>query len=393
MDMKFSEEELTFQREARAFLATAWELDLKPAYGDAAFDRDIQLEWQYRLHRQGWMAPAWPQEYGGTDWTVTQHFIWETERTRAGAPDTVPFGVKMVGPVIYTYGSQAQKDQFLPRILNSQDWWCQGYSEPGAGSDLASLRTRADLEGDEYIINGTKIWTSFAHYADWMFCLVRTTAEGPKQAGISFLLIEMNSPGISVIPITTMDGEHHLNQVQFDNVRVPVANRIGEQDKGWTYAKSLLALERSAIAGVAGSKCALAEVRELAARETNGGKRLLDNSFFQVRLAEADIELMALEVTEMRVLSAAAGGAVPGPESSILKLKGTVIQQALQELYMEIAAHYGGLLPDHLNVEDVGHDFGSTARQRFLLGRAASIYGGSTEVQKTIVAKSVLGLR
>jgi alkylation response protein AidB-like acyl-CoA dehydrogenase len=298
----------------------------------------------------------------------------------------------MVASVIIDYGSDEQKAKFLPRILQSDDWWCQGYSEPGAGSDLASLKTRADLDGNEYVINGSKIWTTYAQYADWIFCLVRTDSSGRKQEGITFLLIDMKTPGITVRPIDTIDGFHHLNEVFFDNVRVPVENRIGEEGKGWTYAKSLLVQERLSIAEVADSKRALTELRELARGEVNGGKPLLEDPLFAKRLTDVEIELMAVEFTELRALASIAEGDEPGPESSLLKLQGTEIQQTIQQLRMDVAGYYSGTLQGDLGADQLGHDFADSAQKNFFRGRAASIYGGSNEVQKNITAKYVLGL-
>lgn len=392
MDTSFAPEDLAFRDEVRTFFAEAWGADLQARLDNPATFRDAVVEWQQRLYRKGWIAPGWPEQYGGTGWSATRKFIYESERAAAGVRDVVPFGLTMVGPVIYTFGSEEQKQRFLPRILNSEDWWCQGYSETGAGSDLASLKTRAVRDGDDYIVTGAKLWTTYAQYADWIFCLVRTSSEGKKQEGISFLLIEMDSPGIKVNPIVTIDNHHSLNEVEFNDVRVPVANLIGEQDKGWTYAKSLLAHERTAIAGVADSKRRLGELRELAAREVNGGRTLLDDPLFQQRLSDIEIELMALEFTELRVLATVASGGAPGAESSLLKIKGTELQQAIQELRMELAGYYQGVLPNELRAEQLGHAFGSRARQAFMYGRAATIYGGSNEVQKNIIAKAVLGL-
>jgi alkylation response protein AidB-like acyl-CoA dehydrogenase len=308
MDTAFSPEELAFRDEVRSFFAKAYDGELRARMEAAATFRAATIEWQQRLFEQGWIAPSWPAEYGGTGWDATRQFIFDSERASAGIPEAVPFGLKMVGPVIYTFGTQEQKERYLPRILRSEDWWCQGYSEPGAGSDLASLSTRAVLEGDEYVVTGAKIWTTYAQYADWIFCLVRTSREGKKQDGISFLLIDMRSPGIRVNPIASIDNHHSLNEVEFESVRVPVANRIGEQDKGWTYAKALLAHERTAIAGVADSKRNLAQVREYARREVNGGRSLLGDPLFQKRLSDIEIELMALEFTELRVLASVASG-------------------------------------------------------------------------------------
>ncbi len=392
MDTSFAPEDLAFRDEVRAFFAEAYDADLQARLNNLETFKDAVIDWQKRLYKQGWVAPGWPKEYGGTGWNATQKFIFETERSAAGIRDVIPFGLNMVGPVIYGFGNEEQKQRFLPGILQSDDWWCQGYSEPGAGSDLAALKTRAVREGDEYVVTGAKIWTSYAQYADWIFCLVRTNSEGKKQDGISFLLIDMTSPGIKVNPIVSIDNHHSLNEVEFNEVRVPVANLIGEQDKGWTYAKALLAHERTAIAGVADSKRNLAETRDFAAREINGGKSLLSDPLFQKRLSDIEIELMALEFTELRVLASVAAGGAPGPESSLLKIKGTEMQQAVQELRMEVAAYYQGVLPSDLSSEQLGHDFGSQARQSYMYGRAATIYGGSNEVQKNIIAKAVLGL-
>lgn len=392
MDTRFSEEDLAFQQDVRQFLQEAWDPELAARCHGVATMKEGVVEWQRRLHRKGWMAPHWPVEYGGTNWTVTQRFIYNSERALVGAPEAVAFGVTMVASVIIAYGSEAQKARFLPRILSSEDWWCQGYSEPGAGSDLAALKMRADREGEEYVLNGSKIWTTYAQYADWIFCLVRTDNSGRKQEGITFLLIDMKSPGITIRPIKTIDGFHHLNEVFFDNVRVPVENRIGEEGKGWTYAKALLVHERLSIAEVADSKRALSELRELARQEVNGGRVLLDDPLFARRLTDIEINLMALEYTELRALASIAEGKPPGPESSLLKLQGTQIQQAIQELRMDVAGYYSGTLQGELSAEQLGHAYADTAQKLYFRGRAASIYGGSNEVQKNITAKFVLGL-
>ena len=394
MDTAFATEELAFRDEVRAFFAQAYDEEMQErlASRDPATYRQAIVDWQKRLHDKGWIAPGWPEEYGGTGWDATQTFIYETERAAAGVRDVLPFGLKMVGPVIYTFGTQEQKERFLPAILSTDDWWCQGYSETGSGSDLASLKTKAELDGDDYVVNGTKIWTSYAQFSDWIFCLVRTNSDGKKQEGITFLLIDMTTPGIKVNPIVSIDGHHSLNEVEFNNVRVPVSNRIGEQDKGWTYAKALLAHERTGIAGVADSQRNLAQIQELAAQEINGGKALLSDALFQKRMSDIEIELMALEFTELRVLASVAVGGAPGAESSLLKIKGTEMQQAVQELRMDVAAYYQGLLPGDLSDEQVGHSFGSQSRTAYMYGRAATIYGGSNEVQKNIIAKAILGL-
>ncbi|MEO0436466.1 MAG: acyl-CoA dehydrogenase family protein [Pseudomonadota bacterium] len=392
MDTSFSDKDLAFRDEVAAFFDENFTDEIRARLQDNKQYKDAIVAWQRVLNDKGWIAPNWPVEYGGTGWTPTQMYIYESERATRGIPNTVPFGLSMVAPVIYTFGNDEQKQRFLPRILNSDDWWCQGYSEPGSGSDLASLKTKAELDGDHYVVNGAKIWTTYAQHADWIFCLVRTSSEGKKQHGISFLLIDMHSEGIKVNPIESIDNHHSLNEVEFNNVRVPVENLIGEQDKGWTYAKALLAHERTGIAGVADSKRALREVRKLAEQEINGGKALIEEPLFQKRLSDIEIELMALEYTDLRVLSQVESGGAPGAESSLLKIKGTEIQQSIQTLAMMVAAHYQGVLPTDVDTETLGNDFGSAARRTYMYGRAATVYGGSNEIQKNIIAKAVLGL-
>ncbi|MEM8942287.1 MAG: acyl-CoA dehydrogenase family protein [Pseudomonadota bacterium] len=392
MDTSFSPAENAFRDEVAAFFDSKFTEELRARLKDTATYKEAIVEWQRILNDKGWVAPNWPVEHGGTGWTPTQMYIYDSERSARGIPNSVPFGLSMVAPVIYTFGNQEQKDRFLPRILKSEDWWCQGYSEPGSGSDLASLKTKAELDGDHYVVNGAKIWTTYAQHADWIFCLVRTSTEGKKQHGISFLLIDMHSEGVKVNPIVSIDNHHSLNEVEFNNVRVPVANLIGEQNKGWTYAKALLAHERTGIAGVADSKRALGEVRKLAEREINGGKALIEDPLFQKRLSDIEIELMALEFTDLRVLSQVESGGAPGAESSLLKIKGTEIQQAVQTLAMMVAAHYQGVLPTEIDTDVLGNDYGSAARRAYMYGRAATVYGGSNEIQKNIIAKAVLGL-
>jgi alkylation response protein AidB-like acyl-CoA dehydrogenase len=350
------------------------------------------VAWQKKLHAKGWIAPDWPVEYGGTGWSSTQKYIYETERGLAGIPDVIPFGLKMVAPVIYTFGTEEQKARFLPRILSSDDWWCQGYSEPGAGSDLAALTTSAEYAGDNYIVNGRKIWTTLAQFADWIFCLVRTSKGVRRQEGISFLLIDMKSPGITVKPIIAIDGQHSLNEVLFENVLVPTENLIGEQDKGWTYAKALLAHERTGMAEVADSKRMLDQLKLRAVAEVNGGNPMIEDPVFQMRLSDIEMELMALEYTELRVFASMASGGMPGPESSLLKIKGTEISQSIHELQLQLASYYGGALQGELSSEVLGHNFATEARGKYMYGRAATIYGGSNEVQRNVIAKAVLGL-
>ena len=392
MDTRFSDEDNAHRAEVHAFLQQAFTPELAARLDDDAVWPQAIVEWQRRLFERGWAAPGWPREHGGCDWSATQRCIYELERSAIGAPEVLPFGIKMVGPVIIQFGSSELQARFLPRILRAQDWWCQGYSEPGAGSDLAALKTRADREGDEYVVNGSKIWTTYAQHADWMFCLVRTESSARRQDGIGFLLIDMKSPGIRVSPIASIDGVHSLNEVFFDAVRVPAAQMVGEPDKGWTYAKSLLAHERTAIAGVGDSKRQLRRLRELARRETRGGRPLLDDPIFQARLADVEIELMALETLELRALCDATQGKGPGAESSLLKIKGSEVQQAIQRLTMDAAGLYGAVLQGALSHDAIGHDFGDAARRAYMYGRASTIYGGSNEVQKNITAKAVLGL-
>ena len=391
MDTAYSAEDLAFRDEVRGFFEKAFTPEVLKRLRSSDYKEAIE-DWQKKLYEQGWIAPNWPAEHGGTGWTATQKYIYETERSLAGIPSVVPFGLVMVAYVIIAYGTDEQKSYFLPRILKSEDWWCQGYSEPGSGSDLASLKTKAERDGDDFIINGAKIWTTYAQYADWIFCLVRTDNSGKKQEGITFILVDMKTEGIKVNPIISIDNHHSLNEVEFNNVRVPAKNVVGEVGKGWTVAKALLAHERTGIAGVADVKRAVRVIKEVAAKEENGGQRLLDDPGFQQRLADIEVELMALEFTELRTLATQAAGGFPGPESSLLKIKGTELQQATQELLMEIAAYYQGVLPTDLDSNALGHEFATDARRSYMYGRAATIYGGSNEVQKNIIAKYVLGL-
>ena len=390
MDIALAAEDLAFRDEVCNFLDTEFDAEMQAHLKSKGTTG--MVAWQRKLHAKGWVAPNWPEEHGGTGWTATQKYIWESERSLRGIPDVVPFGLVMVANVIMGFGSDEQKEYFLPRILNSDDWWCQGYSEPGSGSDLASLKTKAERDGDDFIINGAKIWTTYAQHADWIFCLVRTDNSGKKQEGITFILVDMKSEGIKVNPIIGIDNEHNLNEVEFNNVRVPAKNVVGEVGKGWTVAKALLAHERTGIAGVADIKRTMSLIKEAAAKETNGGQRMLDDAGFQQRMADIEVELMALEFTELRTLATMAAGGFPGPESSLLKIKGTELQQATQELRMELAAYYQGVLPTNMDPSVLGHEFGSDARRAFMYGRAATIYGGSNEVQKNIISKYVLGL-
>ncbi|MGB3809610.1 MAG: acyl-CoA dehydrogenase family protein, partial [Parvibaculum sp.] len=323
MDMSFSPEDLAFRDEVRTFIADNYPKDLKSRRTRGEMTKDDILKWHRILHKKGWVVPHWPTQYGGTGWSITQRYIWNEENARAETQPLLPFGLAMVGPVIFNYGNEEQKKRFLPGILSGDDWWCQGYSEPGAGSDLAGLKTRAVRDGDHYVVNGHKIWTTLAQYADWMFCLVRTDPTSKPQEGISFLLIDMKTPGITVRPIITMDGAHEVNEVFLEDVKVPVDNLIGEENKGWTYAKFLLGNERSGIAGVARSKKAIEKLKSIATAELMDGEPLIKTDEFARKVAELEIDLSALEVTELRTLAAESKGRGPGPEASILKIKGT----------------------------------------------------------------------
>ena len=400
MHVSLTDEERRFQQEVRTFFADKYPRDIRDKVNnDVPLSKEEYVRWQTILFEQGWSAVNWPVEYGGTGWTTVQHYLYANEMAMANAPDMVPFGVKMVGPIIYTYGSDAQKARFLPDILESRVWWCQGYSEPGSGSDLASLKTRADRDGDHYVINGTKTWTTLGQMADWIFCLVRTSSDvARRQEGISFILVDMQTPGVTVRPIITIEGEHEVNEVHFEDVRVPADNLIGEEGKGWTYGKVLLQHERTNIAGVARSKYRLSRLREKAAQPIHGARPLAEDRNFLRKLATLEIELKALEYTELRTLAAVAVGKAPGPESSILKIRGTEIQQGLDELFMEAAGYYAlPFVPDQYELEfaeeeRIGHGGETRTSLRYFNNRKASIYGGSNEIQKNIIAKHVLGL-
>jgi len=399
MNLDFSPEDIAFRDEARAFVAENYPAHLREKrQSEEAWSKEDYLSWHKILAKKGWIAPGWPKEYGGTGWTATQKYIWSEVQAEADTIPILPFGISMVSPVIYTFGAPEQKAKFLPPTLNGDIWWCQGYSEPGSGSDLASLRTRAVREGDYYIVNGQKTWTTLAQHADWGFFLVRTDPDSKPQAGISFLLIDMKTPGITVRPIITLGGEHEVNDVFLDYVMVPVANRIFEENQGWTAAKFLLAHERSGIAGVARSKRGIERIRSMASTELgDDGASLLSDAFFKRKVAELEIDLTALEFTELRTLAGEASGKGPGPESSLLKIKGTEIQQRVNELALEAAGHYGapyfrGFPVDGDNAHPIGPDYAHETAPTYFNGRKTSIYGGSNEIQRNIIAKMVLGL-
>ncbi len=400
MNVNLSDDELAFREEVRAFFREKYPADLRAKQDRGiALNKEETVRWQKILYEQGWAAVNWPVEYGGTGWSAIQKYIFADETAAANAPDMIPFGVKMVAPVIYTYGSEEQKARFLPDILQSNVWWCQGYSEPGAGSDLASLKTRAERRGDTYTVNGTKTWTTLGHYADWIFCLVRTDPNvARRQEGISFLLIDMSTPGVTVQPIITIEGEREVNEIHFEDVEVPVDNLVGEEGKGWTYGKVLLQHERTNIAGVARSKYRMKLLRQRASRPVHGAPPLMEDRNFVRKMAALEIDLKALEYTELRTLAAVAVGKAPGPESSILKIKGTEIQQAIDTLCVEAAGYYAlPWVPEqyHLDFPEedgIGEGTETQSALRYFNNRKASIYGGSNEIQKNIIAKHVLGL-
>ena len=400
MDLRFTPEENAFREEVRAFFRDNLPDDIRSKMVDGEHvGKDDLVRWTRILNGHGWGAPHWPTEYGGTGWGPMKQYIYLEELQRFPAPTPLPFGVNMVGPVIYTFGSEPQKQRFLPRILNVDDWWCQGFSEPGAGSDLASLKTKAVRDGDHYIVNGQKTWTTLAQYADWIFCLVRTNPEAKKQEGISFLLIDMKTPGIEVRPIVTMDGGREVNEVFLTDVKVPAENLVGEENRGWDYAKFLLGNERVNIARVGMSKQRITRIRELAALEFAGSRPLIEDERFREKLASIEIDLKALELTQLRVVAADAkrgNTGKPDPASSILKIKGSEIQQATTHLLMEVMGPF--VLPyegadDHGRNEPFdGPDYAAVTAPAYFNTRKVSIYGGSNEIQKNIIAKAVLGL-
>jgi pimeloyl-CoA dehydrogenase large subunit len=399
MDLNYTGEDLAFRDSVRGFLEQNLPADLQhKVRNHLRLAKDDYVRWHRILATQGWVAPGWPVEFGGPGWSPVQRHIWEEECARAGTPPILPFGVNMVAPVIMAFGSQAQKEYFLPRILSCEDWWCQGYSEPGAGSDLASLKTTAVREGGHYIVNGQKTWTTLAQHADMIFCLVRTDSGVRKQEGISFLLIDMRTPGITVRPIITLDEDHEVNEVFFDDVRVPVKNLVGQENKGWDYAKFLLGNERIGIARIGMSKHRIRRIKELAAKEFDGERPILDNPRFREKLAAIEIELKALEMTQLRVVAAEGKREKgrPDPASSILKIKGSELQQATTELLMDVVGPYA--LPYQTdqdagwNEPPVGPDWAGPIAPTYFNYRKVSIYGGANEIQKNIIAKAILGL-
>jgi pimeloyl-CoA dehydrogenase large subunit len=399
MDLRFTEAENKFREDVRAFFKAALPEPIHRKMEEGRrLEKDDIVVWQRILNKKGWATPFWPTEYGGTGWTPMQQYIFLEEMQKTPTPPPLGFGVNMVGPVIYTFGSREQKAHYLPRIQNIDDWWCQGFSEPGAGSDLASLKTRAERQGDHYVVNGQKTWTTLAQYADWIFCLVRTDTAAKKQEGISFLLIDMKTPGITVRPIITIDGGHEINEVFFDDVKVPAKNLVGDENKGWNYAKFLLGNERVGIARVGMSKQRIRRIRELAATEMAGDKPISENPRFREKLAAIEVELKALEMTQLRVVAAEGKRerGKPDPASSILKIKGSEIQQATTELLLEVVGPYA--LPyqreqdEGWNEPPIGPEWAGPVAPTYFNWRKTTIYGGSNEIQKNIIAKAILGL-
>ncbi len=396
MDMDFSHEEIAFRDEVRQFLSDKLtdRLRIGARKTPGVFvEPDIGLEWHRILYEQGWVAYFWPEEHGGTGWSHTQRYIFEKECALAGAPAVSIIGLRLLGPVLCAFGTEEQKAKFLPRLLSAQDYWAQGYSEPGSGSDLASLKTNARREGDQYVINGSKIWTTHAHHANWIFCLVRTNSDGRKQQGISFLLVPMDQPGVTVTPIVSMSGDHEVNQVFFDNAVTDAANLVGEEGQGWTIAKFLLENER-------GGSCAaprlLTQIDAL--KQLFGHEKIRANGEFSSRLAQLRLQAEALEYTELRILAELAKGRQPGPQTSLVKLIASNLGQDIDELRTDLFAYDGLQLPYERPLygneapEPIGIPEAQIAMGKYLNSRASTIYGGSNEVQKNIIAKTVLGL-
>ncbi|HEY8027387.1 MAG TPA: acyl-CoA dehydrogenase family protein [Burkholderiaceae bacterium] len=394
MDLNFTAEEEAFRVEVQAFLAAELPeaLSDKVRRGRRLAKADME-QWHAILNRRGWLANHWPVEHGGPGWNAVQRFIFENECALAHAPRIVPFGVNMLGPVLLKYGSEAQKRHWLPRILDGSDWWCQGYSEPGSGSDLASVKMAAVRQGDHYVVNGQKTWTTLGQHANMIFCLVRTDPDAKKQEGISFLLIDLCSPGVEVRPIITLDGDHEVNEVFFTDVHVPLQNLVGEEHRGWTCAKYLLTYERTNIAGIGFSAAALRELKRFAAKQKRNGRLLIDDPFFAARVARVEIELENMKTTNLRMIAAVAGGGVPGAESSMLKIRGTEIRQEISSLMRRAMGPYAQpWVEAGEGLEAIGPGEAETAATNYFNNRKLSIFGGSNEIQRNIISKMILGL-
>ena len=398
MDLAFTKEEQAFREEVRQFFRDNVPPETRRKMIEGRhLSKDEMVTWWRILNKKGWGVSHWPEEYGGTGWSSVQHYIFNEELQAYPAPQPLAFGVSMVGPVIYTFGNEEQKKKYLPRIANVDDWWCQGFSEPGAGSDLASLKTKAVRDGDHYVVDGQKTWTTLGQHADWIFCLVRTDFEAKKQRGISFLLIDMKTPGITVRPILTLEGRHEVNEVFFDAVRVPVENLVGEENRGWDYAKFLLANERTGIARIGLTKERIARIKRLAREMPAGSGTMWDDPAFRGRVAEVEVELKALEITQMRVAAkqGRADSVEPDPASSLLKIRGSQLQQAATELLVELAGPFALAAPARgagANNLPGGFDWVDAAAPSYFNNRKVSIYGGSNEIQHNVIAKGILGL-
>lgn len=398
MNLNFSPEEISFQEEVRDFLKQELTQDLVNAakHSSAVFtEKEVAMKWQKKLANKGWLVPSWPEEYGGTNWTQTQRYIFSSECAKAGAPNLIPMGLAMIGPLLLGKGTKEQKDYYIPRIISGEDYWCQGYSEPGAGSDLASLQCKAERVGDEYVINGTKIWTTHAHLANKIFCLVRTDNSGKNQEGITFLMLDMNQPGVKVEPILTMAKDHDFNQVVFTDAVAKVSDRIGEENQGWSVAKYLLEFERSG--GIGGSKSLsdLDFIRRLIKKISSTHK---DSSFadtHNTKVAELEIKALSIQYTSLRILSSLTKGDSPGPESSMMKTLVTDLEQEISELTLEVIGYYGIPFQDTSlgsNKPAIGDEDYRSIAGKYQNLRATTIYGGSNEIQRNIMAKAVLGL-
>ena len=398
MNLNYTDEDNKFRKEIKDFIkSNLSEEVLKRVSNGGKYTKDEIVNWQKALYKKGMFAANWSKDYGGCDWTPMQRYIFDQETAFANTPQIVPFGVTMVGPVIIKFGTSIQKEKYLPKILNSEHWWCQGYSEPGSGSDLASLQTKAVSEGNNYIVNGTKTWTTLAQYSDWMFCLVRTNTKSKPQEGISFLLIDMNSKGIKVEPIITLDGSHEINTVYLEDVVVPKDNLIYEENKGWTVAKYLLSHERTSIAQVARSKSAIKKLKNIASQETYLNSPLINNVRFRDKLTKLEMDMHALEYSELRILSDEAKGGAPGSEASFLKIRGSELQQKISELTLEAVGSFGIVKSNESNIEKTneyfpGPEYANNVGADYLNLRKTTIYGGSNEIQKNILSKMVLGL-
>ncbi len=404
MDLAFNAEELAFQKEVRDWIAANMPEEVAEESRRSRtshVSKERLLQWQKKLAGKGWLCPNWPKEYGGPGWNSTQKFIFEMEMARADSPYLSSFSIKMVAPVLMKYGSDAQKKRFLPKIAAAEELWCQGYSEPGSGSDLASLRTKAERQGDHYLVNGQKIWTTNAHFADWIFCLVRTSNEGKRQEGISFLLIDMKSPGIKIDPIYLVDGtrtpmRHEVNQVFFTDVKVPVENLVGEENKGWTYAKYLLEFERGGQAFGPRLRKAYRHLQTLSKSQMDAGEPLSANPNWREKMAALEMEIDAVEMNELLFYSNMKSGQNPGTQASIVKMRGTEVGQKVTELAVEAVGWYGlpftELRNYDSNIVPVGGEYVDDVSPRYFNTRKTTIYGGSSEVQRNVLAKAMLEL-